>query len=119
MKVVVCTAIAIFLHMILGWEYTLIAGILCGLMMEFNGWMWGAISVATGWGVLVLINYFAAPEPLVRMLDITGQILGNLPGAVVVVLTLLIGACIGFLGGVIGTQLVQLIPSLRLYRQAV
>ena len=117
MKVIVCIGVAVFIHIVLGWEWTLAAGILCGLMMERRGWLGGAICVASGWGVLVLINYFAAPEPLLRMLDVTGQIMGNLPGAMIVVLTILIGGAIGLLGGLIGTQLVQIVPSLRLYKQ--
>ncbi|MFK7847636.1 MAG: hypothetical protein AB8G77_20255 [Rhodothermales bacterium] len=117
MRFIVCTIIAVVLHLLLGWEWTLFAGLLCGMIMPAKSWLWGGFSVATGWGVLILYNYLIASAPLLRMLDVTGQILGNLPGAVVVVVTLLIGGLLGFLGGLIGAQLVQLVPSLKLYKQ--
>ncbi len=117
MIIVVCTGFAVLLHLVLGWQWTMLAGILCGMMMYRWGGFGGFVSVASGWGILVLINYLAAPEPVGRMLHITGGILGNLPGAAVVVLTLVIGGLIGLIGGLIGIQLARLVPSLRLYRQ--
>lgn len=75
--------------------------------------------MGAGWAILVLIDYLAAPEPITRMLDITGQILGNLPSPIVVVLTVFIGFVLGSLGGLFGVQLAQLVPALRLFRQPI
>ena len=87
--------------------------------MPQKGWLWGFLSVAFGWGVLVLIDYFAAPDPFGRMIDVTGQILGNMPGAMVVVVTLLIGGILGLFGGLIGQQLALIFPSLNKRKEAV
>ena len=118
MIVVLCAAISVFLHMVLGWQWTLLAGLLCGVLMPGKGWLWGFVSVALGWGILVLIDYFAAPDPFGRMIDVTGQILGNMPGAMVVVVTLLIGGILGLLGGLIGQQLGLIFPSLNRREEA-
>ena len=117
MKVVLCTAIAVFLHIVLGWQWTILAGILCSMMSAQKGWLKGALCVASGWGILVLFNYLSSPEPVGRMLEFAGSLMGNLPGAAIVVLTLVIGGLLGMFGGMIGTQLVALVPALRLYRQ--
>ncbi|MEM8487192.1 MAG: hypothetical protein AAF564_16685 [Bacteroidota bacterium] len=119
MKVIICTAFALLLHLFLGWEWTLLAGVLYGLMTQYNGWLWGGLSVAAGWGLLVLFNFVVASAPVGEMTHVTGQILGNLPGALVVVMTLLIGGLLGILGGLVGTQLAQLVPALRLYKPQV
>ncbi len=119
MSVIICTAFALLLHLLLGWEWTLFAGLLCGLMMQYKGWLWGGISVAAGWGLLVLYNFVAAPEAVGEMVQVTGQILGNLPGALVVVLTVFIGGLLGILGGLVGTRMAQLVPALRLYKPQV
>ncbi len=67
--------------------------------------------VAAGWGLFVLYDYISAPAQTVRMLDATGQIFGNLPGLIVVVLTIFIGGLLGLLGGLVGSQLRQLLQS--------
>ena len=118
MTIVVCAAISVFVHLVLGWQWTMLAGILCGVLMPARGWLWGFVSVAAGWGVLVLIDYLSAPAPIMRMLDMTGQILGNMPGAMVVALTILIGGILGFLGGLVGGQLSLTFPSLQFRKQA-
>ncbi len=119
MKVIVCIALALLLHLVLGWEWTLLAGVLSGLMLQHKGWLWGGISVAAGWGLLVAYNFIVAPEPVGEMVDVTGQILGNLPGIVVVGLTVCIGAVLGILGGLLGAQVAQVVPALRLYKPEV
>ena len=113
MKVVLATITSILLHVLFGWEWTVLAGVLCGWLVVKRGWLWGLVSVAGGWGLIVLYDYYSAPAPIGRMLDATGQILGNLPGWVVVVLTVLIGGLIGMLGGLAGSQFRQLVFSKR------
>lgn len=113
MKVVLATVISILLHVVLGWEWTVLAGALCGWLVAGRGWLWGLVSIAAGWGLIVLYDYFTAPASTGRMLEATGQIFGNLPGWVVVVLTILIGGVIGMLGGLAGSQFRQLVYSKR------
>lgn len=94
--------VTLFLHTMLGWQWTLLGGVVAGLITVKKGWLWGGVGVAMGWGIVLLSRYVAASGALGRMLDTTGQILGNLPGEVVVVLTLLMGGILGMLGGTLG-----------------
>lgn len=67
--------------------------------------------------ILVAFNLIRAREAVLEMITVTGQIVGNLPGFVIVLLTVLIGSALGFVGALVGGKLVQLIPALKLYKE--
>lgn len=104
MKIFVTFGLSLLLHVLLGWGFTLGAGVVGGFWAVRRGWLVGTLGVGLGWLALLLYNAVVAPEALERMTTTMGGLLGNLPGSVVVGLTLLIGLLLGGLGGAIGTQ---------------
>ncbi|GIV59128.1 hypothetical protein GQ464_015365 [Rhodocaloribacter litoris] len=104
MIIVVVLLLSLVLHLTLGWAWTLLAGVVAGWWKGRGGWWAGAAGVGLGWLVLVAYNYAVAAAAIAEMTRVVGAILGNLPGFVVVGLTLLIGSALGALGGAAGTQ---------------
>ena len=96
-------AVTVAIHLFLGWEWTILGGILCGWLVSDRAWLKGAIAVGGAWGVQILIDWLAAPGPVGTMLHTVGQILGNMPAALVVGVTIAIGCLLGYFGGLIGS----------------
>jgi len=116
MRIAACIGVALLLHLSLGWEWSLLAGVFCAMMMASRVLMWGAVSTGASWMILSIYNLAVAWDPVVEMIDDTGQIFGNLPGAIIVLLTVLIGSVLGMIGAMIGLQLTKLMPVLKLYK---
>lgn len=107
---IVMTALAAFvLHLVLGWAWTLLAGVGAGVWAGRRGWRVGGVAVGLEWLVLVGYNYVVAPAETGAMLETMGGIVGNMPGFAIVAISLLIGVLLGALGGLIGTQLRRLV----------
>ena len=109
MKIVVTILLAFLLHVLLGWAWTILAGLAGGLWIGRRGWLVGGIGVGLSWLGLVLYNIAVAAGPVGRMAETFGGILGNLPGPLIVALTVLIGGLLGAVGGALGTQISLLI----------
>ncbi len=109
MKLLATAILALLLHVLLGWAWTILAGMAVGLWIGRRGWLVGGIGVGLSWLGLVLYNVVVAPGPVGRMAETLGGILGNLPGPLVVALTVLIGGLLGAVGGAVGTQVSLLI----------
>lgn len=97
-------ALSLLLHLVLGWPWTLAAGVVGGFLSARHGGRVGLAGVGLAWAGLVGWNYAVAPGPVAEMARVMGALFGNLPGAVVVGVTLLIGLLLGLLGGLIGMQ---------------
>lgn len=108
MKILLSLGVTVAIHVLLGWEWTLLGGVLSGWLSPARGWLKGMGAVGGAWALYVIIDWLAAPEAVSKMLDTFGQIMGNLPGALVVVLTILIGCLLGMFGGLIGSSLSHL-----------
>lgn len=116
MRIALCFLAALLFHVLLGWEWSLLGGVFCGMMIAKKPGLWGAMCVGGAWLLLAVFNLLWARDAVLEMITVTGQIMGNLPGFVIVLLTVLIGSALGFVGALAGTKLVQLIPALRLYK---
>lgn len=103
-------AISVTLHLTLGWEWTVLAGVTAGLWRPGRGWALGAIGGALGWGALIGYTASVAPGPLRLLLDTLGALGGNIPGEAVVGATLVLGAVLGAVGGGLGTLLNPSLP---------
>ena len=108
-RLLLLALLALVLHLVLGWAWTIAAGAAAGLWIGRGGWHLGASSVGLEWLVVVLYNYLVASRAVHLMSENLGSLLGNLPFFVVVALTPLIGALLGLLGGAVGTQIARLL----------
>ncbi len=104
MLLIAAAVLAVLLHLILGWPWTILAGVAAGVWKGRGGWRVGALGVGLGWLVFVVYDYLVAADAVAEMTRVMGGLLGNLPGFVVVVVTLVIGLVLGALGGAVGTQ---------------
>ena len=104
MKILAIAVFALVLHILLGWAWTFLAGVVAGVWVGRRGWLVGGVGVGLGWLVLVMYNIIVASGPVGRMTETLGGILGNLPGFVVLGITVLIGVLLGTVGGGLGTQ---------------
>lgn len=105
--------LAVLLHVLLGWEWTIVAGVAAGYVYGKRGWLVGAAIVASDWLLLLVFNYFVDARAIGSMTAAMGSILGNMPSFAVVAITLLIGFLIGLVGGAAGTQLRHLVSRRR------
>ena len=112
MKTAVTFVLAFVLHLLLGWGWTLVAGIAGGVWAVRRGWLVGALGVGLDWLVWLFYDYLTAQAATAEMVRVLGATLGNLPGGAVVGLTLLLGLLLGALGGLIGTQAARLFAAL-------
>jgi hypothetical protein len=113
LKTVATAVLSIVLHVLLGWMWTLGAGLVGGLWAGRHGWFVGGVAVGTGWTAAVVYSVVVAPASTRILLDtlaqLFGQMLGNIPDGLIVALTIFIGTLLGVLGGMLGTQLRGLI----------
>lgn len=104
---------AVVLHVVLGWEWTLLAGVAAGWLFGRLGWLYGGLAVGSDWLLLVVFNYVANARAVGTMTNSVGSILGNMPSFAVVAITLFIGLLLGTVGGAAGTQLNRLVTLRR------
>lgn len=104
---------ALALHILLGWQWSLIGGIVAGYGVRRFAWAAGMIVVALSWILLVVYNFAVAPAEMARFVKITSGLFGNMPGPILVLTTILIGALLGVLGGIIGGLARNLTPGFR------
>jgi len=105
LRILLTTVFSLVAHLLLGWAWTLGAGILGGALADRGGWIVGSIGVGLGWTVLTVYNFVVAAAPTRILVDTLGQLFGNIPPSLVVGATVLIGVVIGGLGGAIGQLL--------------
>lgn len=103
MLLIVIAIISGALHLALGWEWTLVAGIVAGLLRPRIGWAMGAAGAALSWAAFVIYSAAVEPASFRILVDILGSLAGNIPGESFVGLTVLLGGLLGGLGGGLGT----------------
>ena len=104
MKWLLTTLLALAVHLLVGWWATPLAALAGGLWKGRGGWWLGLLAVLAAWGGLVIYTAAVDADAFGRMLATVGGLLGNLPGFAVVAATLLMGAVLGLLGGLAGSQ---------------
>ena len=113
MRIIITFVLAVVLHLLLGWPWTLLAGIIGGFWAVRRGWLVGLLGVGLGWLALMAYHYIVDARATRLMTEQVGGIVGNMPGVAIVALTLLIGLLLGALGGAIGTQARHLFEARR------
>ena len=110
MTVFLIALLSLGAHLALGWEWTVLAGVVGGIVSRpSTGWLVGAGGTALGWASLVIYSAWMAPASLRILVDTLGSMAGNIPGAALVGMTVLLGGLLGALGGGIGTLLHPLV----------
>ena len=104
--------LALALHILLGWQWSLIGGVIAGFGVRRFAWAAGMIAVALSWMLLVVYNFAVAPAEMARFVKIASGLFGNMPGPMLVLATILIGALLGVLGGMTGGLARNLTPML-------
>jgi hypothetical protein len=99
--VAVCS---VFLHVGIGWEATIVAGLLGGMVWH-DRWPQAAAGVLLGWILLVIYTPIVAPAAFRVLVDTLGAFAGNIPGEAVVGLTVLLGGILGGIGASAGRVL--------------
>lgn len=95
---------AFFLHVELGWIWTVAAGLGVGLAARCSGWWYGGLAVLLDYAVLIGWNLAVAAGPTLRMAETMGQLMGNMPGWAFVGVTLFTGFGLGAVGGFVGQR---------------
>nr|MDO8113807.1 hypothetical protein [Candidatus Sigynarchaeota archaeon] len=97
---------AILLALTRIWQLCIIPPAIAGLLFIPErarlAWWSGFIGVALAW--LTIVLYFVATQPAMQVADMLMQIIIGRPGLGIIglVLTIIIGACLGGFGGLIG-----------------
>jgi len=106
MVVLLTALLSLGVHLALGWEWTVLAGIVGGVLSRPSwGWLVGAGGTALAWAALVIYSAWIAPASFRILLDTVASLAGNIPGATLVGMTVFMGALLGALGGGIGSVL--------------
>lgn len=111
LKLAATTVLALGLHLGLGWAWTPLAALAGGYWARRGGPALGAGALLLSWGALVGYNYVVAADAMSRMAGTVAALAGNLPGIVVVALTLLVALLLGAVGGAAGSALRRLVPA--------
>ncbi|MCY4232725.1 MAG: hypothetical protein OXE59_03135 [Bacteroidetes bacterium] len=104
--------VAMLLHLILGWAWSIGGGIAVGLYRAEHAWIVGGIATGLSWAAFVIHAFIVAPEPTQRLMDIMGALFGGIPSGLVPVATILVGIIVGSSGGAFGAAFRPLIMRL-------
>jgi hypothetical protein len=113
MILILAFVVALVLHVLLGWPWSIVGGFVAGIGSKRGGWALGLMAVALSWIVLIVYNFAVAPEEMARFVEVTSGLLGNMDGPMLVVTTVLLGALLGLLGGGIGSLTRSIVDLIR------
>jgi len=97
--------IALGIHLAFGWQYSVLGGVLAGLLAPDKAVWSGSIALFLSWGSLVVYNFVTAGQETINMIGVIAQLMGELPSVVAVAVTLMIALVLGALGGWLGDAL--------------
>ena len=115
MIVLLSALLSVGLHLALGWQWTMFAGVGAGVWRggrSLPASLVGAGGTALGWAAVVIYTAAVAPSSLRILADAIGALAGNIPGEALVGTTVLLGGGLGALGGAIGALLRPLFSHL-------
>ncbi len=101
-------AISLVAHFWFGWIWSVLGPVFGGWRKGSGGLAVGGIGLGIAWAAIVLIDYLIAPSQVVEMARVVGSLLGDLPGPVTFVITILMGGILGMAGGTVGSSLAAL-----------
>lgn len=101
----ICCIIALAVHVVLGWPWSILGGVVAGWLEPRGGWWRGALVVGSAWLILIGYNLLVATGPVREMHRVVASIAGNLPAWTIPVLSVFVGLLIGAAGGMVGASL--------------
>lgn len=105
LAIIISCILALALHVVLGWPWSIIGGVAAGWLAPAGGWWRGGVAVGTAWLLLIGYNLLVAAGPVREMHRVAASIAGDLPGWTIPVLSVLVGLLIGSAGGLVGSSL--------------
>lgn len=104
--VVVGLAVALALHLTLGWMFSPLGAVVAAWWRDRGtGILIGTIVLVVSWLLLIVANYVIAPQATSEMTRVVSGIIGIGPGIMTVLLTCLVAALLGAAGGGVGGAL--------------
>lgn len=100
--------VAVSAHVFLGWMWSPLGAVLAGFLVTKRGFAAGALTTILAWGGIVTWSWFQAPVETMEMWRVVAGIVGNLPPAATVVVTLGIAGLLGMAAGLLGAALRRL-----------
>lgn len=104
-RILIGLGTAIILHLILGWTWSIGGGIAAGLYCRRRAWLAGGLAVGLGWSLFVAHAFIVTPDPTIRLFVIMGAMFGDIPAALIPVLTVFVGGLLGAAGGALGASM--------------
>ncbi|NND72662.1 MAG: hypothetical protein HKN43_13880 [Rhodothermales bacterium] len=108
MKLAITTLLSVGLHVAVGWQWSVVGGIVAGFWAIRRGWIAGGVTVGLAWSILLAYSLFDAFNPVLRMFEVAGQLVGGLPAVFTPVAIVLCGFLLGLLAGFLGEALAGL-----------
>ncbi len=103
MKLFVSFAVALLSHLLFGWIWGVLGGVLVGWLSPKGGWWKGVLVVACAWAALIGYNFVVAAGPVAEMHRVMADIIGDLPAGAFPLMSVGAGGMIGLAGGLVGS----------------
>jgi len=104
MILILSLILSLLIHLFLGWEWTIFAGIIAGYFGTKLGALQGLFAVGLAWTLLLFWNFIVAAEPSSKLLTLFGDLLGGMSEPLIIAVIVGLGCLMGLLGGLIGVQ---------------
>lgn len=99
--------LSMVLHLFVGWPWSIVGAIIVGAVHPKAGWLAGGALLTVSWAALIGSNILLAPQEAFNMINTVALLLGDLPGLVTVVATLIIAFVLGSASGWLGAAITQ------------
>ena len=100
--IVLVAGLSVAGHILFGWWAVIPVAALGALFSQGKGWLTGLAGVLLAWAGIVAYSFVLATGPTAEMARSVGQLAGGLPPATIPVATLLMGALLGAVSGMLG-----------------
>jgi hypothetical protein len=102
LRALMVAVLAVGLHIFFGWMWSGIGALVVAVRWPRKSAWIGGIGVGSAWLILTFYNLLLAPSQVQQMTNVVANLVGNIPSATIIPLTVLIGALIGTSHGLLG-----------------
>lgn len=112
---IIAVFVIMAVHSILGWQASLIIPLVYSFVLPSKAYLEATLQVFSAWLILLAISYTLAPQEIARMTETVINIIARNSaqglGWVLPIVSLLFAALLGFLTGVVGSNLRLLVAK--------